>query len=171
MNNIKDSVTQPAINSRTAHFLDPGHLFERIIRSWGAKSVLPLNPDTRKINYMPLERMALLKGTLKGTLVFRSSMEFSNWLQNQRCGTALGRYNEEEIFEELVSLFCLYLYHDFWNPDSFRIGPINPFRSVPQDWPEKAPSYFCQLIVDGHPMEIRLWLETTVDSQQSTVDS
>ena len=164
MNIVKDSATHLTTKSVTTHFLDPGHLFERIIRSWGAKSVLPLNPDIRKINYMPLERMALLNGTLKGTLVFRSSMEFSNWLQNQRSGTALGRYNAEELFEELVSLFCLYLYHDFWNPNSFRIGPINPFRSVPQDWPEEAPSVTCALRVDGHPVEIWLWLETTVHS-------
>jgi hypothetical protein len=164
MNIIKEPATLQAAKPVAPHLLDPGHLFEKIIRSWGAKSVLPLEPDTRKINYMPLERMALLKGTLKGTLVFRSSMEFSDWLQNQRSGTALGRYSEEEIFEELVSLFCLYLYHDFWNPDSFRIGPINPFRSVPQDWPQRTPSAFCKLLVDGYRVEIWLWLETSAHS-------
>ncbi len=159
MNIVKDSATLPAAKPSSTHFLDPGHLFERIIRSWGAKSVIPLEFDRGKINYMPLERMALLKGTLKGTLVLRSSMEFSNWLQNQRSGTALGRYNEGEIFEELVSLFCLYLYHDFWNPNSFRIGPINPFRSVPQDWPKEPPSAFCPILVENHPVEIWLWLQ------------
>jgi hypothetical protein len=164
MSNLNSAAVPAVTKTAPSRFFDPGHLFERIIRSWGANSVLRPEPGPVETTYMPMERMTLLTGTLQGTLVLRSSLEFSAWLRNQRSDTALGRYSEEEIFEEMVSLFCLYLYHDFWNPDSFRIGPIHPFRSVPRDWPKENAQVSCSLSVEGHPVEIRLWLEAPVHS-------
>jgi len=91
--------------------------------------------------------------------VVRSSLEFAVWLRSLRADTSLGRYNETEVFEELVSLYCLYLFHDFWIPQDFQIGPIHPFRSVPADWPTGEPHAISSYLIDGFPAEIRLWMK------------
>ena len=138
--------------------LDLGHLFERTVRSWGARTIFHLDSNLTDIDYLPLERMSYLTGSVNGILVLRSSSEFGAWLKQQRNETPLGRYNEGELFEELLSLFSLYVFHHFWNPEIFQIGPIHPFRSIPADWPGKNPSASCAIAVEGHPVEIRFWL-------------
>jgi len=135
-------------------------LFERIIRSWGANEIRSVGEVPGAAHDLPVERTVQLSGTLKGTLNVRSSFEFLHWLQNKRSDHFLGRYPADEIMDEMISLFCLYLYHDFWNPEAFHIGPIKPFQSHPQDWPSSPPDSACALLVEGHPVELRLWLET-----------
>jgi hypothetical protein len=134
------------------------HLFERIIRSWGADHIQSLGEMTSGPGELPIERLVRLSGTLNGTLIVRTSPGFLAWLQNQRSGTFLGRYPADEIFEELISLFCLYLFHDFWNPATFHIGPIQPVRPTPPDRPPTRPHAACTLLVEDHPVEIRLWM-------------
>lgn len=141
------------------HFFDPGRLFERIIRAWGAEKVHPLTLNPAGTADLPVERRVILTGTLRGVLVLRTTTEFLYWLRGLRENTVMGRYNPEEIFEEMVSLYCLYLFHDFWNPDSFQIGPIRPSPSTPEDWPPSAPHASCGMEVEGFPLEIRLWLK------------
>jgi hypothetical protein len=102
--------------------------------------------------------MVTLTGALNGILVVRSTREFALWLRNQRENTALGRYPEDEVFEELISLFSLYLFHDFWRPHLFQIGPIHPFISLPVDWPAGSPTASSNLLVETHGVELRLWL-------------
>ena len=77
---------------------DLGHPLEKILRSWGAAHLHRVPFSTAQIQYAPLERMALLSGTLSGTLVMRSTMEFAVWLRDQRADASLGRYNETEVF-------------------------------------------------------------------------
>jgi hypothetical protein len=137
--------------------LDLGYLFERIIRSWGADRVEHLERPFDTKADLPMERMALLSGTLKGMVVLRSSREFPAWLQRQRVGLIPVGCSGTEAFEELLTLFALYLFHDFWTPDSFTVGPIHPFPSIPLDWPSEAPTAARGLVVEGFKVEIRLW--------------
>ena len=146
------------MNSSHFHYIHLGHLFERILRSWEAQQIQHLTPPAGPTSGLPLERMVTLSGALNGLLVVRSTRDFAVHLRSQRENTPLGRYPEEEVFEELISLFCLYLFHDFWKPHLFKVGPIHPFRSLPCDWPEADCTSACSLMVDGFPVEIRLWL-------------
>jgi hypothetical protein len=134
------------------------HLFERIIRSWGAVDVRHLGDILGEPTGLPVERSVALSGTLTGVLNFRTTAEFLEWLRRQRTGTFLGQYPVEDILDELVSLFCLYLFHDYWNPSNFQVGPIHPVPSRPQDWPAGLPQVACTLLVEGQPVEIRLWV-------------
>lgn len=139
-------------------FFDLGHPFEKILRSWGSGQIQRvLSP--LETTYAPLERMTILTGTLSGTLVVRSSLEFAVQLRNLRSDSSLGRYSEAEVFEEMISLYSLYLFHDFWIPQDFQVGPIHPFRSVPADWPLGQPHAVSNYLVDGFPVEIRLWMK------------
>lgn len=140
-------------------YFDLGHLFERIVRSWGAARIQYREDPFPAVAGLSMERRVALSGTLNGTLVLRSSDGFLDWLQAQRGETPLGRYPKEEIFEEMVSLFCLYLFHDFWKPLTFQIGPIRPQPSTPQDWPGWPPHASRALWVEGEPVEIRLWMK------------
>lgn len=135
------------------------YLFERIIRSWDAVNIHQIGENSKTGFGLLAERSVRLSGTLEGVLNVRTDSEFLDWLQDVRSDHFLGRYPAEEIFDELVSLFCLYLFHDFWNPDDFRIGPIKPIPSGPKDWPLGCPDCSCAMQVEGHPVELRLWLE------------
>ncbi len=134
-----------------------GSLFEKIVRSWGADDVLVLGTALVETEDLPLERSLILSGSLKGLVNIRCSPEFPAWLRDHRQGTPLGRYPAEEVFEELVSFFCLSLFHRFWRPHSFQIGPIHPFDSQPEFWPLDPPNASCALLVEGYRVELRFW--------------
>lgn len=138
-------------------YIDLCRLLGRILRSWGAERIQEQDFDLQVVADLPLERAVTLTGTLQGVLVVRCAPEFATWLRALRQSSALGRYPEEEVFEELVSLFCLYLFHDLWNPDSFEIGPIHPIPSVSTSWPAGSPHHACALEVEGMRLELRLW--------------
>jgi hypothetical protein len=159
MNTTMDDIKRNSRAKSRFPFFDPGRLFERIIRAWGAESVKSYFLDPAPKADLPAERKVVLTGTLQGVLVLRTSPEFLLWLRDLRQNTAMGRYNSEEIFDEMVSLYCLYLFHDFWNPEFFHIGPIRPCPSNPTDWPPYPPRAAFGLKVDGHSLEVRLWLE------------
>lgn len=139
------------------------NLFERIVRSWGAEHVqvtgdtMTLDPDQN------IERSIRLTGTLEGYLDIRCGEGFLDWLQAQRSDHFLGQYPAEEILDELIGLFCLYLYHDFWSPENFHIGPLKPAPSDPRNWPSPEPDYACSILVEDHPVDIRLWLDKVAD--------
>lgn len=141
--------------------LDLAHLLEKVLRIWGVPRVRDLGPVGDGSAHLPLERMVAFSGAVRGFLVVRSTREFALWLRARRENTVLGRYPEEDIFEELVSLFCLYLAHSFWKPSLFNLGPIHPFPSIPQDWPEVPPRDSAKLQVEDFPLEVRFWMEWT----------
>jgi hypothetical protein len=147
------------MSSPPFHFIALGHLFERILRAWNAQQIRHLGQVAGPLTPLPLERMVTLTGALNGLLVVRGTREFAAWLRSQREKSPLGRYPEEEVFEELISLFCLYLFHDFWRPHLFQVGPIHPFPSIPRDWPGEAPTATSVLLIDDHRVELRLWLK------------
>jgi len=151
--------TDPNLTSNLPTHFNLCHLFERIVRSWGGQHFDHLGEVTGDISDLPIERSVLLTGTLNGLMVVRTSLEFTGWLQDQREGTFLGRYPATEILDELISLFCLYLFHDFWNPTTFHVGPIRPLASTPKDWPPTPPHTSCLVLVEGHPVELRLWMK------------
>ena len=139
-------------------FLDLSQLFGQVLRIWGVTQVVHSGPLTEPPAYLPMERMVTLSGAMKGFLVVRSTREFALKLREKRENSPLGRYPEEEIFEELVSLFCLYLVHSFWKSHLFRLGPIVPFPSIPEDWPSGPPRSAIALQVEDFPLEVRLWV-------------
>ena len=155
---LNTSVSPSTKKNLHPRFFELGHPFEKILRSWGSRQIQRMLPP-RETTYAPLERMTILTGTLNGTLVVRSSQEFAAQLRNLRADSSLGRYHETEVFEEMVSLYSLYLFHDFWIPQDFQVGPIHPFRSVPADWPAGEPHAISSYLIDGFPAEIRLWMK------------
>ncbi|HVZ79540.1 MAG TPA: hypothetical protein VHE12_01920 [bacterium] len=147
------------LDPRAFLFLDLSHLLERVLRIWGVGRILHKGTPAEGPAYLPMERMVTLSGAVKGLLVVRSTREFALWLRSRRENTVLGRYPEEDIFEELVSLFCLYLVHSFWKPHLFFLGPIHPFPSIPADWPEETTRSAATMEIEGFPLEIRLWID------------
>ncbi len=152
------AVMEPPLKPSAFPFLSLGNVFEKVIRSWGADRVRGLPPSPPQSPGFNLERSVALTGTLTGLLVVRCGEEFAEWLRAQRWKTHLGQCAAEEVFEELVCLFCLYLFHVFWRPDSFQIGPLHPYPSIPPSWPLSPPQAACALEVEGHRVELRLWL-------------
>lgn len=136
-----------------------GRLFEKIVRSWGANQVRILGAPSWKTPPLALERSVILSGSLNALLTAQSEPEFAAWLRDQRQGTPLGRYPLEDVFEELISFFCLSLYHRFWRPHSFQIGPVEPFPSQPEFWPLLPPQVVCALEVESYRVELRLWIK------------
>ena len=138
---------------------DLGHLFEKVVRSWGADHIRVLGIPPQEASNLSLERSVILSGSLNALFTARSSSDFAAWLRDQRQDTPLGQYPLEDVFEELISFFCLSLYHRFWRPHSFQIGPIEPFPSQPEFWPLLPPHSACALDVENYRVELRLWVK------------
>lgn len=147
------------MGSEFLNMSDLGHLFEKVVRSWGANHVQVLGAPPAEITDLSLERSVILSGSLNALLTARSSPEFAVWLRDQRQDTPLGQFPSEGVFEELISFFSLSLYHRFWKPHSFQIGPIDPYPSQPEFWPLLPPHSVCALDVENYRVELRLWVK------------
>ncbi|MGH7740122.1 MAG: hypothetical protein ACREL1_08255 [bacterium] len=145
-------------SSYSLPLFDLSRPFEKIVRSWGAEEILRLPSDSRLDDTLTLERSVALTGTLTGFLNFRTTPEFSSWLRNQQGPSSAGLYSEDEVFDEMISLFGLYLFHDFWNPESFQIGPLQPLSDEPTELSFLPPHAVSRLRVENQMVEIRLWM-------------
>ena len=69
--------------------------------------------------------------------------------------------NRGAIFQEMVTLYSIFLAHSMWVDEFFELGPILARPCRPKDWPPLNQSHsFCAVGVDQEPVEIRLWLDT-----------
>lgn len=134
-------------------------MFRSVARSWGVENFEILNACWLCGADLPMERMVILSGTLRGFAILRADRGFPAFLRERREGRTPMAYGEAETFEELLSLFALFLFHDQWTREDFTIGPLRPFRSIPQDWPTGPPTAVCGMMVEGFPVEVRVWLE------------
>ncbi len=113
-------------------FFDLGHPFEKILHSWGSSRIQRMLTP-RETTYAPLERMTPLDRDLERN---PGGAELAGirgpQLRNLRADSSLGRYNETEVFEEMISLYSLYLFMIFGFPHDFQVVPHPSFSFRPR---------------------------------------
>ncbi len=163
---IEHCAQSPLSHNASFPFFDLSRLFEKIIQSWQAKPVEKLGGIFNDSLDLPKVKFVRLTGSLEGILMLRCSNDFPSWLRNHKGPMPWNYYNDEEILNELISLLCLKLFHSFWKPDGFRVGPIQPYETIPVNRPSQAPTAACGLKVENYPVEIRLWLTDSAEHQK-----
>ena len=108
---------------------------------------------------MPIERAVRWEGNARGTVVVRCYEGFVKWLKKNKGYKPLNFGTENEMLNEMAGLFSTYLIHNFWEAESLKISPLKIDPSNPQLWPAGRAEAAFSLVVEGHPVEIRFWME------------
>ncbi|MGH7740123.1 MAG: hypothetical protein ACREL1_08260 [bacterium] len=133
--------------------------FQRFIKYWAQAEVdyLGYAPDDNLD--LPVEISVRWTGSVKGTLVIRCYPEYLKWLADSRAYKPLNLCTEKEIFNEMGTLYGIYLIQHFWLSEIFELGPVLARPSTPDTWPRREPDSTCSLLVGSNPLEIRLWVD------------
>ncbi len=151
--------TKPAIMPCS---MDLAAHFQKFVDYWSKGGVEYLGTVSDEPLDMPMEVTLKWKGPVGGTLVVRCYPEFLNWLKESRDYRPLNLCTEKEIFNELTTLYCIFLIHSFWIREISALGLILPRPSTPKDWPLREPDATCSILAGTNPVEIRLWVEDHV---------
>jgi len=139
--------------------MDLARHFHRFVKYWAGTDVDYLGQASDNPMEMPVELVVRWKGSVGGTLVLRCFPDFLTWLPESRAYKPLNLCTGMEIFTEMTTLYCIYLIQQFWLTENFELGPILLRPSTPAQWPAREPHATCGILVDHHPVEIRLWMD------------
>ena len=150
-------VTLPS--PRLPHSLELTVLFREFIRYWtGFQTRIPDSGPTPNLPE-PIEYATRWNGSVKGTLVLRASNRLLEKLAAFFQDKGLGVSSRNALFQEMATLYSIFLVHYAWMDELFELGPILARPSRPSLWPAVEPHAFCAIEVEGEPVEIRLWLD------------
>ena len=139
--------------------MDLAKNFHRFVKYWAGADMEYLGQASDNPMEMPVELIVRWKGSVSGTLVIRAFADFLQWLPESRAYKPLNLCTGKEIFSEMTTLYTIYLIQQFWLSEDFELGPILPRSSTPTQWPAREPHATCGLLVEGNPVEIRLWMD------------
>lgn len=152
-----DTPATTAYSPRLPHALELTVLFREFVHYWtGFRTMIP-ESGSPQAPTDPVEFATRWNGSVKGTLVLRTSRRFLEKLaQNfQEKGTNAGG---NTLLQEMATLYSIFLVHYAWMEELFELGPILARPSQPSLWPSSEPHASCAVEVEGEPVEIRLWL-------------
>jgi hypothetical protein len=141
------------------HSMDLAKHFQKFVEYWAGAGIEYLGMASDEPIDMPVEVSLRWKGSISGTLVIRCYPEFLKWLTESRDYKPLHLCTEKEIFNEMSTLYCVYLIQYFWIAELFELGLILPRPSTSSDWPLREPDSTCSMLVEHNPVEIRLWVD------------
>lgn len=143
---------------RPPHSLELTVLFREFIHYWtGLKTTIPeMNPSTSLAD--PIEFATRWNGSVQGTLVLRASGTFLEKLVRIFAEKGGPTANGKSLFQEMVTLYSIFLVHYVCLDELFELGPILARASRPSQWPSVEPHVLCAVEVGGEPVEIRLWI-------------
>ncbi|GEM_PF-2194872 len=152
---------------RLPHSLELTVLFREFVQYWtGFRTKIP-DLGVRPSLADPVEYATRWNGSVKGTLVLRSSNrlleKLAAFFQDQGASVP----SKNALFQEMATLYSIFLVHYAWMDELFELGPILARPSRPALWPPDQPHAFCAVEVEGEPVEIRLWLDGPRQSRKN----
>ncbi len=158
------NVLDPPTTNRTIpvpHTLELTVLFREFMAYWTGLKTEILDWGKVQSPVTPVELMVHWKGTVKGTLVVRTTQGLLDKLMEvfQEKGVEIN--GSSALFKEMVTLYAIFLVHYMCADEFLELGPILARPSQPKDWPPLKESHsFCAVGVDHEPVEIRLWIDS-----------
>lgn len=113
--------------------MDLAKHLHRFVKYWAGADVEFLGQVSDETMDMPVELMVRWKGSVSGTLVIRCFDDFPQWLTESRTYKPLNLCTGREIFNEMTTLYCIYLIQQFWLTENFELGPILPRPAPPSN--------------------------------------
>ncbi len=138
-------------------FMDMAKIFEKLLGYWSEPRVEYLGSAADYDPALSVEKTIKWNGSFQGTVSFRFSRKFQFWLLNRMESRAKGPLAEMDLMDEIPSTFCVQLVDRFWGREVFKMGPLTS-RGSGKNPMEKTQSS-CAVLVDGHRVEIRLWVD------------
>jgi len=136
------------------------NFFQKFIKYWMSKSEVKYLGELQEWPVdMPVERCVRWNGNARGMVVFRCYEGFVKWLKENKGYKPLNFGSENEMLNEMVGLYCTYVINNFWRPELLKIGPILTKPCTLEEWPTLSPDAAFSLLVEGNPVEIRLWMD------------
>ena len=136
-------------------------VFQKVLEKWAFLPSEYIGKVEEGPADLSLERMVAFTGPQQGLMVVRAQEEFGEFLWENLFGVE-GTPNEpsrEDAFTEFVNLFFGHLSQRLRHSSSGTFEPFLPQVSHPGLWPSRRPTVGFAVLVDGIPLEIRLWIE------------
>ncbi len=164
---VKSSPPTPSVPPRRLpHSLELTVLFRELIHFWtGLRTEIPESHTSLNLEE-PVEFATRWKGSVKGTLVLRTSRRFVESLTKALEEKEKKIPGGNALLQEMATLYSIFLVHYAWMDELFELGPILARPSRPDLWPAEEPHAFCCVGVSGEPVEIRLWIGHPVENPQ-----
>jgi hypothetical protein len=108
---------------------------------------------------LSLEQGVYLTGAFKGTLVVRADAAIGQLLVEAALGDASDADSAADSFREIINVFCGHFLTTCWRSISF--GSFLPVPISRPSWPAEEPSVSCLVSVEGRPLEIRFWIDSS----------
>jgi hypothetical protein len=157
---------RPSIRPSTVvpHTMELTVLLSEFMAYWAGAKTEFLDWGSVQPLAKPVEYIVRWNGSVKGTLLFRSSDRLLDKLMDRFQEKDKGFPNKTALFQEMVTLYSIFLINSTWVDDAFTLGPILARPCKPQDRPPMTESHvFCAMGVDREPVEIRLWIDQAGD--------
>lgn len=162
---MSEEVYKPEANFISVHGAVPKtrelfECFSKVMGSFAYLSCQPAGVPGIVLQALPLEMTVGLKAPgHTGTLVVRTTEKLPPYVLEAASGEVEEDSNPEDAFKEMVNLFCGHLLTDCFQPRGIEFGFFLPRISTPTDWPLRPADSACALLVENHPVEIRLWVD------------
>lgn len=133
-------------------------LIKEVLEGWGDYSVRFDGKPAPGPVRLELERAIVFSGATQGTLVLRCPSGLGRVLAKAHSHDAMPG-EAEEVFRDLCVQVGRRLLESLGGPDERPVLLSDRGPSTSQDWPAGRPRLALALLVDGLPLEVRLWLK------------
>ncbi|HTB34371.1 MAG TPA: hypothetical protein VNZ54_03995 [bacterium] len=130
---------------------------DRVLSDWAYLSAQPAGMPAPGPAHLPLEFAVRLSGPSDFLLVMRSTEALGSAVAVASTGDPGANGLGPDAFRELVNLVAGHLLTECLDGGTALYRSFLPQASVPSDWPACDPMGQALLLVDNHPLEIRLW--------------
>lgn len=132
-------------------------LLDKLLGDWAFLSIMPAGAPVAGPAELPLEFTAQIVGRVSCVLVLRSSHAFGAELAYASTGDPGAREQGADAFQELCNMLCSHVLTNFLGGDQGGFAPFLPQRSRPEQWPSDQADVASVVLVEDHPVEVRLW--------------
>jgi hypothetical protein len=130
---------------------------DRVLSDWAYLGSQPAGIPAPGPADLPLEYAVRLSGPAHYLLVMRCADALGSTVAVASTGDPGAAVLGPDAFRELVNLVAGHLLTDCFDGGTELYQSFLPQASVPADWPAHDPLGQALLLVENHPLEIRLW--------------
>src|ERR1700733_4204322 len=134
---------RPAVQPSTVipHTMELTVLFREFMAYWAGLKTEFLDWGTVQPSVKSVEYIVRWNGSVKGTLVVRSSERLLDKLMDRFREMDKGFPNKTALLQEMVTLYTVFLINSTWMDEYFNLGPILARPCKPEDRPSMTESH------------------------------
>jgi hypothetical protein len=141
-------------------------LIKDVLKGWGEFAVRFDGKPAPGPASMAMERAVVLSGSMQGVLILRCPQAFAQMLSSLKSADGV-RPDLEATFRDFTQQSAHRLIEALSAQNQLPMVLTMPLASTHQSWPSGRPRLALALLIDGLPLEVRLWLKAPGDASDA----